>query len=852
MFIGLHNHTDYSNFRLKDSTNRVVDLINYTHQLGHKGVAITEHECITSSLPAIKYYLDRKKDPDWRDYKLILGNEIYLCPDDVTEENKQGAVYPHFILLALDAEGHKQLRELSTIAWSHSFMNVIMRVPTYYEDLISVIGENPGHVVGMTACLGGTIPRQILLMKDMDEKSAEMQWEKIKEWVQFMKGVFGEGKFFLEMQPSYGEEQIYVNKHLLKLSLETQVDYVITTDSHYLTKEDAPVHHAFITSQDGDREADSFYASTYVMSEEEIHEYLDESLGAENVQIGLDNTMKIYDMAEDYDLRRPLHIPYVPDDTREPDEELFKKYGHNFKLLYKFYSSEYDSDRHLCRDILEVIENDQEQYANQETYDAVDVCLDSLLVSSEAMNVRWSAYLLQVADFVDTIWEDGDSLVGAGRGSGVGFILLNMLGITQINPLRENTKTYPFRFLNPERVSVLDIDIDIMSSKRDQVVQAFQNKYGKDRISKVMTLSTEGSKNAILTACRGLGVDSDTAQYLASFIVYDRGQPRTLKQTYFGDPENDMKPDKEFVREMNIRPDVWSTALKIEGLINGVGSHAGGIILTDEPFTEVTAQMKTNSGDIITQFDLHMCEDVSLIKFDLLSVDCLDKMRTCLDLLLKDGLIEDQGSLKKTYEKYIGVYTLERDSKKMWEKLWNHEVISFFQMEKESGIKAISLAKPNSVDDLATLNSVIRLMAQEKGAEQPLDKFARFKEDITQWYAEMDSYGLTKDEQKILIDILGVSYGICEAQEYLMILVQHPQIGGFSLGWADRLRKAVGKKKPKEFLQLQEEFFANAKEKKLSKNLTNYVWNVLISTQRGLINQGHVKLGEHMQKWCVG
>lgn len=222
-----------------------------------------------------------------------------------------------------------------------------------------------------------------------------------------------------------------------------------------------------------------------------------------------------------------------------------------------------------------------------------------------------------------------------------------------------------------------------------------------------------------------------------------------------------------------------------------------------------------------------------LIKIDLLCIDALDKIYETLMLLLEDGVIEWQGSLKATYEKYIGVYTLERDSEEMWKMLWNHKVLSFFQMEKESGKKAIALSKPHSVDDLATLNSVLRLMAQEKGAESPLNKYARFKSDINQWYEEMTSMGLSEEEQDILKDILGTSYGICEAQEYLFLLVMHPKIGGFSLAWADRLRKAVAKKSPKDFEKLQYEFFENAKEKNLSNKLVQYVWFVLIYMQRG-------------------
>lgn len=840
-YIGLHNHSDTgSNLRLRDSINKIPEMIEYAHSLGHKGICFTEHEAITSSLGALRYYDEHKALDGWNDFKVLLGNEIYLCNEDVTAENKAFNRYPHFILIALNANGHKCIRELSTNSWvKNSFMHVIMRVPTYYSDLEEIMKRYKGDVVGCTACIGGALPHRILEIKNLqpfNEDQAKAIWLSCCNWIVYMKEIFGEDYFFLELQPSDNEEQVYVNKKLIQLSQETNTPYIITTDAHYLKKEDRKYHKIFLESQDGDREVDEFYASTYIMSEQEIHEYMDKYCGYNAVQNGLDNTMLIYNKAEDYKLTKELDIPYLPLDRSEPNQYLYEKYKDKIPLLEEFYSSKYDCDRHLVRDIVKYIDTD-EYYRTNEAYEDINECLNDIKLSSEKMNVRWSKYLLQVAIDVEIAWNAG-SLVGAGRGSGVGFCLLNILGITQINPLREKTKTFHWRFLNPERASVLDIDIDICGSKREKVIQAMKDIYGEDRISKVMTLSTEQSRSAILTAARGLQIDNDIAQYISSLIVSDRGQLRTLSQMYYGDEDN--PPVYDFVSEINKYPELWEAAQKIEGLVNGVGSHAGGIILVDKPFTETTALMKTNSGDIITQFDLHMCEECSLIKIDLLCIDALDKMQAALELLLKDKVIEWQGTLKSTYEKYLGVYTLERDSKEMWQMLWQHKVMSFFQMEKESGIQAIALAEPTSVDELATINSVLRLMPQTKGGETPLQKYARFRKNIQLWYDEMTEYGLTQEEQDILKDIVGVSFGICEAQEYLVLLTQHPKIGGFSLAWGDRLRKAVAKKKPKEFLKLQEEFFANAKEKQLSENLTNYVWNVLICTQRGYgFNKSH-------------
>ena len=202
-------------------------------------------------------------------------------------------------------------------------------------------------------------------------------------------------------------------------------------------------------------------------------------------------------------------------------------------------------------------------------------------------------------------------------------------------------------------------------------------------------------------------------------------------------------------------------------------------------------------------------------------------------MLCEQGYIEKKETLKETYENVIGIYNLVREAPQMWQMVWNHEIQSLFQMEKQSGIQGIALTHPQSVDDLAVLNSVIRLMAQEKGAEQPLNKFARFKNDIQLWYDEMDRYGLTKEEQKLLEPVVKLSYGISESQEKFMQLVQMPECGGFDLTWADKLRKSIAKKNPAAYEELQKEYFETVEKKGLSKNLCNYVWNVLVATSRG-------------------
>ena len=443
-------------------------------------------------------------------------------------------------------------------------------------------------------------------------------------------------------------------------------------------------------------------------------------------------------------------------------------------------------------------------------------------------------------NIIDICWE-ANSLVGPGRGSGVGFILLYVLGITQINPLREETKCFSWRFLNPERVSVLDIDFDIEGGKRADVLNAFRKHYGNDRVANVSTFRTEKSKSAILTAARGLGIDVDVAQYLSSLIPADRGQLRTLKQCFYGDEEKGFPPIKQFIIEMSENyPELWSVSQKIEGLISGSGIHAGGVIFVDEPFTKSTALMKAPDGTVCTQFELHDCESVSLIKYDALSVEAMDKLHVCIDLLCDNGYAKRKETLKETYENIIGIYNIERDDPKMWKMVWDHKIHSLFQMEQQSGIQGIAVAKPKSVNDLAVLNSVIRLMAPEKGAEQPLDMWARYRKDINQWVKEMRAYGLSEDEIEWLSKHDAITDGVCESQEGLMSLVQEPRLGGNSLSFADKCRKGLAKKIGAIFDECEKTFYANIKEKGCSEILGRYVWEVLLKVQRGYsFNRSH-------------
>ena len=431
----LHNHTQYSNLRLRDCIIKEDDLIKYAVELGHEVVAITDHEAVCNAVKVEKIYKKIKKDNP--DFKVILGNEIYLCRNGLNADNfnKDFDKYYHFVLLAKDAVGHKQIREISTRAWRRSYMaRGMRRVPTYYQDLFDIIGANPGHVIGSTACLGGALGTQLLRAK-----TNPSLMEKIYAWLEQMNGLFGQGNFYLELQPSENHEQTYVNRKLIELSRETGIPYIITTDSHYLKKEDKPIHKAYLNSQNGDREVDDFYATTYMMDTEELEKHMD--LTREELCVAYENIHHIKEMCEDYSLLKPLKIPQLKWKTHTAHyvEGFFDK----VPWISKFINSDYSGDRELAVAIVEKIATDT-NLQTDEIYNAINECLEMTWISSEVNKTHWSAYYLNLQKIIEECWNAG-TLVGCGRGSGVGFILLYLLGITQINPQWETTKTFAWR-----------------------------------------------------------------------------------------------------------------------------------------------------------------------------------------------------------------------------------------------------------------------------------------------------------------------------------------------------------------------------------------------------------------------
>ena len=437
----LHNHTDYSNETLRDCINKVNSLIDTAIDLDHECVAITDHETISSYIKAEKYYNKIKKEHP--DFKLIRGNEIYLTRNDLNATNydKNKDRYFHFILLCRDLEGYHQICELSTRAWRRSYISRrLRRRPTYYRDLKEVVKPNQGHLIASSACLGSQLDK--FLLRYMDTGDEEF-YKTAKSWCLYIEDIFGRGNFYLELQPSNNKEQIFVNQHLIKISKELKLPYIITTDSHYLRPEDSFIHESFLNAQDGEREVRSFYETTYMMSDKEIRSFFP-YLEEEEIEAAYYYIREIKDRCEDFSILKPLEIPNLPwRNYNDPGDERILWGIKQMPALEKFVYSQYNADNILSWAVLDGIERHRD-LQNERAYNALNECLEMTWESSEVNKARWSAYFLNLQKIIDECWNAG-TLVMPARGSGGGFLLLYALDIIQINALREKTAMYPWR-----------------------------------------------------------------------------------------------------------------------------------------------------------------------------------------------------------------------------------------------------------------------------------------------------------------------------------------------------------------------------------------------------------------------
>ena len=446
----VHSHTHYSNIRLLDCINRPEDLINRAIEIGLGGIAITDHECLSSHMEVNQYAQKIMKDNP--DFKIALGNEIYL-----TGSRDSNQRYYHFILIAKNKIGNRALRELSSRAWMNSYYDRGMeRVPTLYSDLREIIGKYPNSLIGTTACLGGELSVKVMDLITAetvgDEAGARQAHNDIVNFMLFCKELFGED-FYIECAPGCSREQILVNRRLFSIAQAFEVKMVIGSDAHYLKKEDRYVHKAYLNSKGGEREVDDFYEYSYLQTEEEVFNNLTKSFvecgdPSEIFTTLCNNSMEIYDKIENYSLAHAQQIPKVEVEDY-PKKVLSNTDKKDFPVLASMFESDNKIERYWvnkCVNKLVELKKADLTYISRLEEEA-----DIKRTIGEKLGTNMFAYPVTLQHYVDMFWECG-SMVGAGRGSSCSGLNHYLLGITQLDPIEWDL---PFwRYLNKERIEL--------------------------------------------------------------------------------------------------------------------------------------------------------------------------------------------------------------------------------------------------------------------------------------------------------------------------------------------------------------------------------------------------------------
>ena len=764
----------------------------------------------------------RETNPD---FVIALGNEIYL-----TDDRLSGQKYYHFILIAKDEIGHRALRELSSIAWQNSYVDRKMeRVPTLKSELVAIVNKYPGHLIATTACLGGELSTHALAMQLAenvgDKATAQEHYFAILDFIKFCVDLFGKD-FYIECAPASSEEQLIVNQKLARIASALGVKLVAGTDSHYLTKADRLVHKAYLNSKDGDREIDSFYEFSRLMNYDEAKDLL--AMAFERVDKAeevLANTNEIREKIKFYSLERKQIIPKVP--VKDYPKQ-FIQFNYPLYTISYLLNSNNIQERYWINECLNALE--EKNLYNRQYLERIEIEADVIKFIGDKLDDCLFAYFNTFKHYIDLFWECG-SIVGPGRGSATGFLSNYLLGITQLDPIRWNLPYW--RFLNKERAELPDIDIDLAPSKRPAIFEAIRKERGELGLVQVATFGTEGTKSAVLTACRGYrseeypdGIDVDVAQYMSSLIPQERGFLWEITDVVYGNEEKDRKPVAPFIKEVNNYPGLLDIIMSICGLVNKRGIHASGVILYGEDPFETASFMKAPNGDIITCYDLHKAEAAGDTKYDFLVTEVSDKIIKTFDMLDEDRII-DNTNLRETYNKYIHPEVIDTTDKGIWEHLAAGDVLDVFQFSGGVGLAIAKKLKPTDPLEMTAANAMMRLMS-EKGVESQQDRYARIqKQGIDVFDAEMRKKHMPEDIIEKMHKHCDKYYGCCAIQEQMMEILM--DVVGFTLGEANNARKIVAKKQMAKIPELRKQVY----DKMQNDVIADYVWEIAVRPQLG-------------------
>ncbi|MBW4433895.1 MAG: DNA polymerase III subunit alpha [Pelatocladus maniniholoensis HA4357-MV3] len=797
-FVPLHIHSDYS---LLDGASQIPNLVDRAIDLDIKAIALTDHGVMYGAIELIKICRNKNIKP-------IIGNEMYIINGDITKQERRPRY--HQIVLAKNTKGYKNLVKLTTISHLQGVQGKgIFSRPCISKELLKTYHED---LIVTSACLGGEIPQAILARK-LDAARRIAQW---------YKDVFGED-YYLEIQDHGSPEDRIVNVEIVKIGRELDIKIIATNDSHYISCYDVEAHDALLCIQTGKLIVEDnrmrYSGTEYLKSAEEMKQLFRDHLPDDVIEEAIANTVEVAEKIEPYNILGEPRIPNYPIPS-----------GHTADTYVE-----------------EIAWQGLLQKLNRKSRHEIDLAYKERLEYELKMiqQMGFSTYFLVVWDYIKFA-RDNDVPVGPGRGSAAGSLVAYTMGITNIDPVHHGLLFE--RFLNPERKSMPDIDTDFCISQRDKVIEYVTEKYGTERVAQIITFNRLTSKAVLKDVARVLNIPYAESDKMAKLIPVSRGKPAKLKVMI-----SDDTPEPEFKARYDNDPRVrhWvDMAIRIEGTNKTFGVHAAGVVISADPLDEIVPLQKNNDGSVITQYFMEDLESLGLLKMDFLGLKNLSMIQKTIELIESNHgfkidpyvITAQERKAQKILAKGGEGAKLPPDVKKTYELLEAGELEGVFQLESSGMRQIVRDLKPSNIEDISSILALYRPGPLDAGL---IPKFINRKHG-----RENIDY-----EHTILEPILDETYGIMVYQEQIMKIAQ--DMAGYSLGQADLLRRAMGKKKVSEMQKQREKFMDGAAKNGVKQQIAEALFEQMLKfaeyclsydTEVLTVEYGFLPIGEIVEK----
>ncbi|SHG83114.1 DNA polymerase-3 subunit alpha [Thermosyntropha lipolytica DSM 11003] len=743
-FVHLHNHTEYS---LLDGACRIKELVKRACELEMPALAITDHGVLYG---VIDFYREAKK----QGIKPVIGCEVYVATRSrFDREVKLDDDQYHLVLLCADDKGYKNLIELVSKAYLEGF---------YYKPRVDreLLAKHHEGLIALSGCVAGEIPQLIL----------KGQYDKALQTSLFMDELFGRGNFYLELQDHGLKEEKYICSELKRISQATGIPLVATNDVHYIDRKDAPVHDVLLCIQtastiDDEKRLRFPNSEFYLKSEQEMRDLFADYPEA------LENTWLIAERCHlDFHFGQ-FHLPYFTIPAGYTEESYLTE------LVEKKFKEKFP---HPSREL-----------ENRLSYE--------LKIINE---MGFAPYFLIVQDLVN--WARANRIpVGPGRGSAAGSLVSYVLGITTIDPIKYDLLFE--RFLNPERISMPDIDIDFCFEKRDKVIEYIINKYGADKVAQIITFGTMAARAAIRDVGRALNVPYSEVDRIAKMVPAELGV--TIDRALKVSPELMQAYASDYTTRR-----IVDIARALEGMPRHASIHAAGVVIGREKLTSILPLQKTPEGHVVTQFAKETVEDIGLLKMDILGLRTLTVIERAVNII------------EKVHGVKIQMENIPLDDPEVYKLLSRGDTIGVFQLESDGLRRILTELKPGCFEDIIAVIALYRPGPLGSGMVEDFINRKHGRQKIEYPHPALEG-------------ILQETYGVMLYQEQVMRVAE--ELAGFTLGEADVLRRAMGKKKPEELKAQRDKFINGARQNGVDAEVAGHIFDLMESFAGYGFNKSH-------------